>query len=51
MKKMSLNIRKNLELQNEALSYQKTIRDQEDRIRDLDERVKKFEMLTSYIAN
>lgn len=40
--------KKNLELQNEALSYQKTIRVQEDRIRDLDERVKKFEMLKNY---
>lgn len=40
--------KKNLELQNEALSYQKTIRDQENRIRDLDERIKKFEMLKNY---
>lgn len=40
--------KRKLELENEALSYQKTIRDQEDRIRDLDERVKKFEMLKNY---
>lgn len=38
----------NLELQNEALRYQTTIRDQEGRIRNLDEKVKRFEMLKNY---
>lgn len=38
----------NLELQNEALRYQTTIRDQEDRIRNLDEKVKHFEILKNY---
>lgn len=40
--------KRNLELENEALSYQKTFRDQEIRIRDLDEKLKKFEMLKNY---
>lgn len=40
--------KRNLELENEALSYQKTFRDQEIRIRDLDEKLKKFETLKNY---
>ena len=38
----------NLQLQNETLKYQVTIREQEGKIRILDERVKRFEMLKNY---
>jgi hypothetical protein len=38
----------NTKLQNEALKHQATIREQEDRIRSLDEKLKRFEMLKNY---
>lgn len=40
--------KRNLELENEALLYQTTIREKESNIRSLDEKLKKFEMLKNY---
>ncbi|RZK38622.1 MAG: hypothetical protein EOO90_21685 [Pedobacter sp.] len=38
----------NTKLQNDALKHQATIREQEERIRTLDEQIKRFEMLKNY---
>ncbi|NHA04902.1 hypothetical protein G7092_13910 [Mucilaginibacter sp. HC2] len=38
----------NARLENEALKHQVTIRDQENRIRSLDEKLKRFEILKNY---
>jgi len=40
--------KENLELQNENLKYNQTIRDQEARIRDLEEKNKTFELIKHY---